>query len=135
VQERTLYEYAVIRVLPRVDREEFINVGVIVYCQAQDFLRAECSINEARLKTFAAGSDLAEVREHLRSVCRICTGTDDSGPIGKMSLGERFRWLTAPRSTVVQTSPVHTGFTDDPETTLRKLVSKLVELELPSADQ
>jgi hypothetical protein len=121
-----LYEYAVIRVLPRVDREEFINVGVIVYCQSLDFLRAECSINEDRLSSFAAGSDLTEVEEHLRSVCRICSGADGSGPIGKMSLGERFRWLTAPRSTVVQTSAVHTGFTNDPEETLRKLVQRLV---------
>ena len=126
MQERTLYEYAVIRVLPRVDREEFINVGVIVYCQSLDFLRAECSINEDRLSSFAAGSDLTEVEEHLRSVCRICSGADGSGPIGKMSLGERFRWLTAPRSTVVQTSAVHTGFTNDPEETLRKLVQRLV---------
>ncbi len=131
MQERTLYEYAVIRVLPRVDREEFINVGVIVYCQSLEYLRAECSIDESRLLPFAAGSDLTEVREHLSSVCRICSGSEDSGPIGKMSLGERFRWLTAPRSTVVQTSPVHTGFTDDPDLTLKKLVSKLVELRSP----
>ena len=126
MQERTLYEYAVIRVLPRVDREEFINVGVIVYCQSLDFLRAECSINDDRLNSFAAGTDLTEVEEHLRSVCRICSGYDGSGPIGKMSLGERFRWLTAPRSTVVQTSAVHTGFTNDPEETLRKLIQQLV---------
>lgn len=127
MQERTLYEYAVIRVLPRVDREEFINVGVIVYCQSRDFLRAECSVREDRLRSFAAGSDLTEVEEHLSSVCKICSGSDGSGPIGKMSLGERFRWLTAPRSTVVQTSAVHTGFTNDPEETLRKLVQQLVK--------
>jgi hypothetical protein len=127
VQEKNLYEYAVIRVLPRVEREEFINVGVIVYCQSLDYLRAECSIDEDRLGSFAAGGDLSQVKEHLGSVCRICSGSEDSGPIGKMSLGERFRWLTAPRSTVVQTSPVHTGFTDDPDETLRKLVVQLVE--------
>ena len=126
MQEKSLYEYAVIRVLPRVDREEFINVGVIVYCHSRDFLRAECSVSKDRLRSFAAGSDLTEVEEHLRSVCKICSGSDGSGPIGKMSLGERFRWLTAPRSTVVQTSAVHTGFTDDPQETLRKLVLQLV---------
>jgi hypothetical protein len=122
-----LYDYAVIRVLPRVEREEFINVGVIVYCASLKFLRAECSTDEARLASFAAGNDLTEVKEHLSSVCRICSGSEDSGPIGKMSLGERFRWLTAPRSTVVQTSAVHTGFTDDPESTLKKLVAQLVD--------
>ncbi len=126
MQEKSLYEYAVIRVLPRVEREEFINVGVIVYCQSMDYLRAECSIDEARLAAFAGGSDVAEVREHLLSVCRISSGSEDSGPIGRMSLGERFRWLTAPRSTVVQTSAVHTGFTNDPEDTLTKLLAQLV---------
>ena len=126
MQEKHLYDYAVIRVLPRVEREEFINVGVILYCASLNFLRAECSIDEERLRAFASGADLGEVREHLTSVCRICTGSEDSGPIGKMSLGERFRWLTAPRSTVVQTSAVHTGFTDDPEATLKRLLSQLV---------
>ncbi|MEO5857803.1 MAG: DUF3037 domain-containing protein [Pyrinomonadaceae bacterium] len=126
MREKVLYEYAVIRVLPRVDREEFINVGVIVYCQSEEFLRAEYSVDEDRLTSFAASSDLTEVRRHLDSVCRICSGSDDSGPIGKMSLGERFRWLTSPRSTVVQTSQVHTGLTLDPEETLEKLVSQLI---------
>ena len=120
------YDYAVIRVLPRVEREEFINVGVLLYCPSLNFLRAECSPDETRLTSFASGADLTEVRDHLGSICRICSGSDDSGPIGKMSLGERFRWLTAPRSTVVQTSAVHTGFTDDPEATLKRLLRQLV---------
>lgn len=127
MQDKTLYEYAVIRVLPRVEREEFINVGVIVYCQELSYLRAECSIDESRLTAFAGGSDLDEVREHLGSICRICSGSEDSGPIGKMPLGERFRWLTAPRSTVVQTSAVHTGLTRDPEATLERLLAQLVD--------
>jgi hypothetical protein len=126
VQEKHLYDYAVIRVLPRVEREEFINVGVILYCPSLSFLRATCDIDEARLLAFAGDADLSEVREHLGSLCRICSGGDDSGPIGKMSLGERFRWLTAPRSTVVQTSAVHTGFTDDPDATLKRLLAQLV---------
>ena len=126
MQEKHLYDYAVIRVLPRVEREEFINVGVILYCPSLSFLRAECDIDEARLSAFAGGADLSEVREHLGSLCRICSGSEDSGPIGKMSLGERFRWLTAPRSTIVQTSAVHTGFTDDPSQTLEKLLAQLV---------
>ena len=127
MQEKHLYDYAVIRVLPRVERDEFINVGVILYCRSLNFLRAACSVNEGRLAAFAGDADLTEIREHLSSLCRVCSGSEDSGPIGKMSLGERFRWLTAPRSTVVQTSPVHTGFTTDPETTLKKLVEQLVD--------
>jgi hypothetical protein len=127
MQEKHLYDYAVIRVLPRVEREEFINVGVILYCRSLNYLRASCSVDEDRLTAFAAGADLEEVREHLGSLCRVCSGSDNSGPIGKMSLGERFRWLTAPRSTVVQTSPVHTGFTDDPEATVKRLLAQLVD--------
>ena len=127
MQEKHLYEYAVIRVLPRVDREEFINVGVILYCAPKNFLRAECDINEERLKTFAGNADLGELNEHLESLCRICKGGEEAGPIGKLSIGERFRWLTAPRSTIVQTSPVHTGLTADPERTLDDLLSKLVK--------
>ena len=124
--EKHLYDYAVIRVLPRVDREEFMNVGVILYCAPKNFLRAECDINEERLRTFAADADLSELNEHLESLCRICKGGETAGPIGKLSIGERFRWLTAPRSTIVQTSPVHTGLTTDPETTLQDLLTKLV---------
>ena len=126
MREKHLYEYAVIRVLPRVDREEFINVGVILYCAPENFLRAECDIDDARLKAFAGDADLGELNEHLDSLCRICEGGENAGPIGKLSIGERFRWLTAPRSTIVQTSPVHTGLTDDPERTLKDLINKLV---------
>ena len=127
MQGKILYEYAVIRVLPRVDREEFINVGVILYCAPANFLRAECSNDESRLQSFSRQTDLSDVNEHLKSVCKICSGGEEVGPIGKLSLGERFRWLTAPRSTVVQTSPVHTGLTKDPEATLQELLNKLVK--------
>jgi hypothetical protein len=121
-----LYEYAVIRVLPRVDREEFINVGVLLYCQGQNFLRAACSVNEARIKSFAADLTPDVLKEHLVAIDRICAGGDAAGPIGRLPIGERFRWLTAPRSTVVQMSPVHTGLTADAERTLRGLLEKLV---------
>lgn len=126
MQERHLYDYAVIRVLPRVEREEFINVGVILHCRSLNYLKASCDVNEDRLSSFAGDADLTEVREHLGSLCKVCSGSEDSGPIGKMTLGERFRWLTAPRSTVVQTSAVHTGFTTDPEATLERLLAQLV---------
>ena len=127
MQEKHLYEYAVIRVLPRVDREEFINVGVILYCAPKDFLRAECAVDPARLTAFAGDADMRELNDHLDSVCRICKGGENGGPIGKLPIGERFRWLTAPRSTIVQTSPVHTGLTVDPENTLAELMNKLVK--------
>ena len=126
MREKHLYEYAVIRVLPRVDREEFINVGVILYCAPKNFLRAECDIDQERMKAFAVDADLSELNEHLYSLCRICKGGEEAGPIGKLSIGERFRWLTAPRSTIVQTSPVHTGLSADPSRTLQELLAKLV---------
>lgn len=126
MQERLLYDYAVIRVLPRVDREEFLNVGVLLYCQPRNFLRAACSIDEGRLKAFAADVSRETLEEHMLSIERICSGGSDAGPIGRLPIGERFRWLTAPRSTVVQTSSVHTGLTSDPEATLEDLMNKLV---------
>lgn len=127
MQQKCLYEYAVIRALPRVDREEFINVGVILYCAERNFLRAECLIDEERFTAFAGASAMDDIKPHLESVCHISSGATSAGPIGKLSIGERFRWLTAPRSTIVQTSPTHTGFTDDPEKTLRTLLDKLVK--------
>ena len=127
MREKHLYEYAVIRVLPRVDREEFMNVGVILYCAPKNFLRAECSVDADRLKAFAGEADLSGLDDHLDSLCRICRGGENGGPIGKLPMGERFRWLTAPRSTIVQTSPVHTGLTDDPHKTLEVLLARLVK--------
>jgi hypothetical protein len=127
VQEKHLYEYAVIRVMPRVDREEFINVGVILYCAPKNFLRADCVVHSEKLRIFAGDADLSELDEHLESLCRICKGGKDAGPIGSLSIGERFRWLTAPRSTIVQTSAVHTGFTGEPENKLADLMDKLVK--------
>jgi hypothetical protein len=122
-----LYEYAVLRVVPRVEREEFINVGVILYCGSQGFLQATCELNEARLYAFAgAGLDLADVRERLRSFERICGGRATGGPIGQLAPASRFRWLTAQRSTVVQTSPVHPGLCEDPAATLTRLHAQLV---------
>lgn len=126
MHEKHLYDYAVIRVLPRVDREEFINVGVILYCASRSFLRAECSVDAGRLAAFAAGADLSELQGHLDSLCRICEGGEGSGPIGQLSMGERFRWLTAPRSTIVQCSPVHTGLTADPELAMGHLLERHV---------
>lgn len=126
MQEKELFEYAVIRVIPRVEREEFLNVGVVLYCQSLNFLQAAFELSEERLRTFACDLQVTEIKEHLLAFKRICEGGPDAGPIGKLSQGERFRWLTAPRSTVVQTSPVHTGVTSNPGETLADLLTKLV---------
>lgn len=128
MQQKSLYDYAVIRALPRVDREEFINVGVILYCADRNFLRADCDIDPERLKAFAGADALSDLTPHLKALCHIASGANDAGPIGQMPIGERFRWLTAPRSTIVQTSPVHTGFTTDPSKTLNDLLDKLVRI-------
>jgi hypothetical protein len=122
-----LFEYAVLRVVPRVEREEFLNVGVILYCSGQGFLQATCELDELRLQAFAgAHLDLAEVRARLRSFERICGGRATGGPIGQLAIGSRFRWLTAQRSTIIQTSPVHPGLCDDAAATLGRLHAQLV---------
>jgi hypothetical protein len=126
MQENQLFEYAVIRVVPRVEREEFLNVGVILYSRDSQFLKTIFQLNEAKLKAFSPDLDMQEIEEHLRSLERICNGTEDSGAIGQLDAASRFRWLTAARSTVVQTSKVHPGFCTDAETALHKLFAELV---------
>ncbi|MDR3695374.1 DUF3037 domain-containing protein [Mucilaginibacter sp.] len=126
MQQEYLFEYAVIRVVPRVEREEFLNIGVIVFCAKQKFLQARYLLDEKRLKAFAPTLDLAELKEHICSIERICTGDIDAGPIGKLDIASRFRWLTATRSTIVQTSKVHPGFCRDAGETLEKLYGQLV---------
>ena len=126
MQEKDLFEYAVIRVIPRVEREEFLNVGVILYCSAQDFLQTAFELNKERLRAFACDLNIAEIEEHLFAFEQISAGGAKAGTIGKLPLGERFRWLTAPRSTIVQTSPVHTGLCSDARETLARLLTKLV---------
>ena len=126
MHEKDLFEYAVIRVMPRVEREEFLNVGVILYCAPQDFLQTAFELNEERLRAFAGDLRTSELKEHLVAFEQICAGGEKAGAIGMLPLGERFRWLTAPRSTVVQTSPVHTGLSSDARETLESLVMKLI---------
>jgi hypothetical protein len=121
-----LFEYAVIRFVPRVEREEFLNVGVIVYCPAQRFLQAAFALDESRLRAFAEVPELAELPERLAAFPRVCTGGTAAGPIGQLPAAARFRWLIAPRSTLVQTSPVHTGLCRDAGETLAKLMGRLV---------
>jgi hypothetical protein len=117
------YDYAIIRVVPRVEREEFINAGVIVSCPALEYLAARVELDEPRLRALAPGVDVDLVRENLASIPAICAGC---GPIGRLTPRERFHWLTAPRSTMIQTSPVHTGRTDEPSQVLDQLLQKMV---------
>jgi len=126
MQENQLFEYAVIRVVPKVEREEFVNVGVVLLCSKQKFLQAHIQLNEARLAVLCPEVDRRILAEHIHSLERICEGGPDSGPIGLLPLAERFRWLTAARSTMVQTSPVHPGLCNDPQQMLLHLFEQLV---------
>jgi len=126
MQEKHLFEYAVIRIVPRVERGEFINVGVILYSQSLRFLEAKIEVNENRLLAFSSGLDLQEVKDSLQACCTICVGGTLAGPIGKLALASRFRWLTATRSTIIQTSPVHLGLCTDANETLLRLFEQLV---------
>jgi len=126
MQENHLFEYAVIRVVPQVEREEFLNVGVVLYCAGQKFLQAIFKLDEQRLLTFYHKLDIHEISEYLNAFERICKGGSDAGPIGKLPVAERFRWLTATRSTVVQTSKVHPGLCTDAGEMLERLFTQLV---------
>jgi len=120
------FEYAVVRVVPRVEREEFLNVGVILYCKALRFLAARVHVDEARLKAVFPDIDVDEVRRHLDHFVRVAQGGADAGPIGELSQAERFRWLSAPRSTIIQMSPAHAGLCADPANTLDHLMATRV---------
>ncbi|HEY5463027.1 MAG TPA: DUF3037 domain-containing protein [Hanamia sp.] len=128
MQENQLYEYAVIRLVPRVEREEFLNIGVILYCAKQKFLGVTFELNEKKLRYFSPDIDIEEITDHLKTFEKICRGDVDGGPISKLITAERFRWLTATRSTILQTSKVHPGFTTNPGETLKKLFSQQVLL-------
>lgn len=121
------YDYAVIRVVPKVDREEFINAGVIVSCPELSFLEARIELDESRLLALDPNVDLDLVRKHLASIPTICRGGADAGSIGELPQRRRFEWLVAPRSTVIQTSPVHTGRCGDPAAALAHLVATMVD--------
>ena len=118
---RDCFEAAVLRVVPRVEREEFINVGVVLFCKARRFLAARIALDRARLAALAPGLvDPDEVRQHLEHIRLVCEGDPSAGPIAELSQAERFHWLVAPRSTIIQISPVHSGLCDHPEQALRR---------------
>lgn len=120
------YDYAVIRVVPRVEREEFINVGVILSCPARDFLEARLHLDRARLAALDASVDLELVEQHLGVIPLVCRGEPGAGPIGQLPVRQRFHWLTAPRSTIIQTSSVHSGLCEDPAAALAHLMERMV---------
>jgi len=127
VPDKFRYDYAVVRVVPKVDREEFINAGVIVSCPELSFLEARIKLDESRLLALDPNIDLDLVRKHLDSIPKICRGGDDAGSIGQLPQRQRFHWLVAPRSTIIQTSPVHTGRCGDPAAALERLVTTMVD--------
>lgn len=126
---RYSYDYAILRVVPRVEREEFMNAGVVLHCFERGILRAACDLNVERLKAFAPDVDPDLVRRHLDAVGRICRGDRDAGPIGRLPPKERFRWLVAPRSTIIQPSPVHAGLCEDPGAELERLLDTMVRVK------
>lgn len=126
MQDQLLYEYALIRVVPRVEREEFMNVGVILFCAKKKYLHAHYLINNDRLLALCPDLDLAMLDDHLKALTQICTGNKESGPIGQLDLPSRFRWLTAKRSTIIQSSMVHPGFSANLENTFNKLFNTMV---------
>ena len=123
-EEIWAYDYAVIRVVPRVEREEFVNVGVILSCPGQKFLNARIETNLSRLKAFAPDLEPETVERCFKVIQQICAG--ETGVIGQMKQRERFYWLTAVRSTIIQMSPVHPGFCADAEITLENIFNKMV---------
>jgi hypothetical protein len=126
VHAQRSYDYAVIRVVPRVERQEFVNAGVIVWCKDQDFLEARTELDESRVGMLDPGVDIDAVRQHLHSIVIICAGGKGAGPIGSLTKRERFDWLVAPRSTIIQTSTVHSGRCNDLATTLEHLLDSMV---------
>ncbi len=124
--EKHLFEYAVIRVMPRVEREEFINVGVILFCAKQAFLKTAYALNKDRLLVFSDAIDVPELEERLQLFQLIGKGGKEAGTIGQLTMASRFRWLTANCSTIVQTSPVHPGLCEDGQAMLDRLLKQLV---------
>ena len=123
---RSSYDYAIVRVVPRVERAEFVNAGVILFCRTRRFLGARIALDAARLAALAPQVDIHELNRHLAIIPLVCAGGAGAGPIGRLPLAERFHWLVAPRSAMIQTSPVHSGLCDAPEAVLDALLDALV---------
>jgi DUF3037 family protein len=126
MQEKYLFEYAVIRIVPKVEREEFCNVGIILYCKEQRFLQTMYTVNDDRIKALDEKADIPEINAYLQAFENICKGVKEGGPIAQLEMASRFRWLTAQRSTILQTSKVHPGFCQNPQQALVRLHEQLV---------
>ena len=120
------FQYAIVRVVPRVERGECVNAGVVLFCRARRFLAARIALDEPRVRALAPDADLEAIRGHLEAFARIAAGDKSGGPIAALPASERFHWLVAPSSTVIQCSPVHTGLSADPEAELERLAARLV---------
>lgn len=125
------FEYAIVRVVPNIERQEWINVGVIVCCRALDFLQTRIAFDEERARALWPALDVELVRDHLEVIPRICAADASAGAIARLDLVERFRWLVAPRNTMVQTSPAHAGLCDQPELWLERLLQRMVLIPRP----
>ena len=123
---RSAFEYATLRIVPRIEREEFINAGVILLCRTRRFLDARVDLDATRLAALAPSLDVAAISDQLDNIPLICAGGAGAGPFGGLPQQERFRWLVAPRSTIVQPSPVHCGMCDDPRVMLERLLELMV---------
>ncbi len=121
------FDYAIVRVVPRVEREEFLNAGAIVFCRTLGFLAARIALDRARLAAFAPSADAGEIERALAVFERVAAGDKEAGPIARLDQAERFHWLVAPRSTITQISPVHTGLCDDPSAALARLIATMVD--------
>lgn len=128
MRERYVFDYAVVRVVPRVDRGEFVNAGVILFSPTAGYLDARIELDEQRLKTLAPSIDIDVVRNYLEAIPKVCAGGGEEGSIGSLPQRARFHWLVAPRSTVIQTSDVHSGVHEDPSVALQGLFEKLVKV-------
>jgi DUF3037 family protein len=126
MQKKEVFEYAFIRFVPKVEREEFVNVGVIVFCKRKKYLAVKYHIDQTRLSAFSKDIDFEDLANYLKSWDLICQGSSEGGPIAQLDLPGRFRWLTASRSTILQHSSVHTGLTENPESVLNDLFEKYV---------
>ncbi|MCO6496323.1 MAG: DUF3037 domain-containing protein [Chitinophagaceae bacterium] len=126
MSEKPLYEYAVIRVVPRVERSEFVNAGVILFSKKASYIGMKYTIDEEKIKALYSEADIEKIKGLLEAFEKICYAEADSGPIGQLDIPERFRWLTAKRSTIIQTSDVHPGLCSNPEKKLQQLYNELV---------
>jgi hypothetical protein len=128
MRAQSSYDYAIVRVVPRVERGEFVNAGVILFCRTRRFLGARIALDAGRLTAIAPKIDITDVARHLAVIPLVCAGGDGAGPIGALAQAERFHWLVAPRSAMIQTSPVHSGLCDEPAAALDELLDAFVRL-------